>query len=66
MSGPGVAPQRDHRPAPVLLPGGGPDVATTAVNTCLDVTGNSSADGARARTWTCTGAADQKWTHQPF
>ncbi|MEV4576886.1 hypothetical protein AB0K16_26940 [Nonomuraea jabiensis] len=25
-------------------------------------TGNSSADGARLRIWTCTGAADQKWT----
>ncbi|MFB7510964.1 RICIN domain-containing protein, partial [Streptomyces broussonetiae] len=28
---------------------------------CLDVTDNSSANGARAQIWSCTGAANQKW-----
>jgi rare lipoprotein A (peptidoglycan hydrolase) len=28
---------------------------------CLDVTGNSAADGAKVQLWTCTGADNQKW-----
>jgi glucosylceramidase len=31
-------------------------------NKCLDVRGNSAADGTRLQTWTCTGGANQKWT----
>ncbi|MFI7637589.1 RICIN domain-containing protein [Nonomuraea sp. NPDC049400] len=37
-------------------------VPDPAANKCLDVTGNSSADGTRLQIWTCTGAANQKWT----
>ena len=29
---------------------------------CLDVTGNNSANGTALQIWTCTGAANQKWT----
>ncbi|WP_228039911.1 RICIN domain-containing protein [Streptomyces chromofuscus] len=29
--------------------------------TCLDVTDNSSANGARARIWSCTGGVNQTW-----
>ncbi|CAM5395388.1 Ricin B lectin domain-containing protein OS=Streptomyces microflavus OX=1919 GN=Smic_80100 PE=4 SV=1 [Streptomyces microflavus] len=28
----------------------------------MDATGSSSANGTRAQLWTCTGAANQKWT----
>jgi glucosylceramidase len=31
-------------------------------NKCLDVIGNSTADGARLQIWTCTGGANQRWT----
>ncbi|MEV6184474.1 ricin-type beta-trefoil lectin domain protein, partial [Streptomyces sp. NPDC052015] len=40
------------------------DVVNTAADKCLDVTGNSSANGARAQIWSCTGAANQKWKLQ--
>ncbi|OEJ30146.1 RICIN domain-containing protein [Streptomyces subrutilus] len=39
-----------------------PDLTNTGGGTCLDAKGNSSADGTRLQTWTCTGAANQKWT----
>ncbi|WP_262015214.1 RICIN domain-containing protein, partial [Micromonospora sp. Mcm103] len=29
---------------------------------CLDVSGNNSADGTAVHLWTCTGAANQRWT----
>lgn len=29
---------------------------------CLDVTGQSSADGTRLQVWDCTGNANQRWT----
>ncbi|MEE1775786.1 RICIN domain-containing protein [Streptomyces sp. JV181] len=29
---------------------------------CLDVSGGSSANSTRLQIWTCTGAANQKWT----
>ncbi|MDX3109407.1 RICIN domain-containing protein [Nonomuraea angiospora] len=52
---------RAHR-----LLGGGDDRAARQADDprrgCADVTGNSSADGARLQIWTCTGAANQKWT----
>jgi Ricin-type beta-trefoil lectin domain-like len=38
------------------------DIVNVAENKCLDATGNSSANGTRLRIWTCTGAANQKWT----
>ncbi len=40
------------------------DVVNRAANKCLDVTDNSSANGARAQIWSCTGAANQKWRLQ--
>lgn len=37
------------------------DVVNTAADKCLDITDRSTANGARAQIWTCTGAANQKW-----
>ncbi|WP_407647115.1 RICIN domain-containing protein [Actinacidiphila soli] len=39
------------------------DIVNPAANKCLDVTGGNSANGTRLQIWTCTGAANQKWTH---
>jgi glucosylceramidase len=33
-----------------------------SANKCMDATGQSSASGTRAQTWTCTGNPNQKWT----
>lgn len=45
--------------------GGGTAGALTGLGgKCLDVTGNSSANGAKAQLWSCTGAANQKWRLQ--
>lgn len=40
------------------------DLAIVPADKCLDVSDNSSANGARAQIWTCTGAANQKWRLQ--
>ncbi|WP_030993863.1 RICIN domain-containing protein, partial [Streptomyces sp. NRRL WC-3744] len=40
----------------------GSDGTIRALGKCLDVTGNSTADGAKAQLWSCTGGANQKWT----
>lgn len=40
------------------------DLVNAPADKCLDVTGNSSANGARAQIWSCTGAANQKWRLQ--
>jgi type 1 glutamine amidotransferase len=34
----------------------------SASGKCVDVSGNSSADGARIQLWTCHGGANQQWT----
>ncbi len=41
---------------------GSHDVVNPAANKCLDVAGNTSANGTATQIWTCTGAANQKWT----
>jgi hypothetical protein len=51
----------------VLAPGAQAAItASTLVNPvsgrCLDVTGNSSNDGAQVEIWTCNGGSNQKWT----
>jgi hypothetical protein len=38
------------------------DIVNPQANKCLDVTGNSSANGTRLQIWTCSGGANQKWT----
>ncbi len=45
-------------------PSSGPsaDGTVRALGKCLDVTGNSTADGAKLQLWDCTGGANQKWT----
>ncbi|GAA0514701.1 glycosyl hydrolase [Paractinoplanes deccanensis] len=35
---------------------------TSATGKCVDVNGNSSADGTKIQLWTCSGAANQQWT----
>lgn len=32
-----------------------------ALGKCLDVTGDSTADGAKVQLWSCTGGANQRW-----
>ncbi|SCG72945.1 Ricin-type beta-trefoil lectin domain-containing protein [Micromonospora inositola] len=39
----------------------GRDLVNPQANKCLDVTGNTSADGTKVQIWSCTGAANQKW-----
>jgi len=34
----------------------------SASGKCLDVKDNNTANGAKLQIWTCTGAANQKWT----
>ncbi len=41
---------------------GGPGRRRSRTNRCLDVTGNSSADGARLQIWDCFAGANQRWT----
>ncbi|XVV00511.1 ThuA domain-containing protein [Actinosynnema sp. CA-248983] len=36
----------------------------SASGKCVDVSGNSSADGARVQLWSCHGGANQQWTVQ--
>ena len=40
----------------------GRDLVNPQANKCLDVTGNNSANATPLQIWTCTGAANQKWT----
>jgi O-glycosyl hydrolase len=53
----------------VLLPGGNHAAAATdgpllnpVSGRCLDVTGDSSADGTQVELWSCNGGANQQWT----
>ena len=39
-----------------------PNLVNPQADKCLDVRGNSSADGTRLQIWTCSGGANQKWT----
>ncbi|WP_449060844.1 ricin-type beta-trefoil lectin domain protein [Planomonospora algeriensis] len=41
-----------------------PDGSITALGAgkCLDVTGNSTANGVHLQIWTCSGAANHRWT----
>ena len=54
-------------PATEPAPSNGPtrpadDLVNPQANKCLDVTGNNSANATPLQIWTCTGAANQKWT----
>ncbi|SBT41712.1 RICIN domain-containing protein [Micromonospora auratinigra] len=40
----------------------GRDLVNPQANKCLDITGNTSADGTKTQLWSCTGGANQKWT----
>ena len=51
-----------HRRAAVDVQRSRTTWSTRQPNKCLDVTGNSSADGTPLQIWTCTGGANQKWT----
>ncbi|SNY24788.1 ThuA domain-containing protein [Paractinoplanes atraurantiacus] len=35
---------------------------TSSTGKCVDVNGNSSADGTKIQLWTCSGAGNQQWT----
>ncbi|WP_320069436.1 ricin-type beta-trefoil lectin domain protein [Micromonospora sp. RTGN7] len=52
----GRHPQQHPGPATIGLHQAGLD------GKCLDVTDNSSADGAAAQIWSCGGSANQTWT----
>ena len=49
------------KPAPGTGPTG--PVRLDLDNTCLDDTGNSSANGNKVQIWTCNGGAAQNWTY---
>ena len=49
------------KPAPATGPTG--PVRLDLDNTCLDDTGNSSANGNKVQIWTCNGGAAQNWTY---
>ncbi|MEV6880092.1 RICIN domain-containing protein [Amycolatopsis sp. NPDC051128] len=40
----------------------GADGTIRALGKCLDVTGQSTADGAQLQLWDCGGTANQKWS----
>jgi hypothetical protein len=42
-----------------------PGSTVKALDKCLDVSGNGTADGAKVQLWSCNGGANQNWQANP-